>query len=282
MNNPQQGILPPPQSGPPAQDMSALFAAVGQQPPSQQNAYQQGFQPPQPPPSQYPQQPPVPPQFQGIFPPSIPAPPAVPQFAPAPPASSASNPIAALASILPPQILTNPEQLTQVLKLFQELSQAGIPQEQWGPVLAALYPQNQAAPAQAPSWQAPPQNDYGSSRYGDQNGRRDRSRSPDYQRDRGSAANRRPSPVYGTYDASAAKEVDAYQDDSDRRGRRQGGGANGKFRRRSPLAAARPTSMDPTSMPKNISPKWTDMDPNIPPGHVKGGWNCLTLPDIRR
>ena len=148
---------------------------------------------------------------------------------------------------------------------------AGIPQEQWSPVVAALYPPNAqiaapaAAPAGVPSWQAPQQQEgYGAradrfeSTYGGgMNGRRDRSRSPEQRRDRGG---RRASPVYGTYDASA-RDGDNSMDDG-RGGRRQG---SDRFRQRSP-----PGSRDENAGPNgNSRPKWTDIDSTLPPGHIK-------------
>ena len=177
--------------------------------------------------------------------------------------------------MIPPHILGNPEQLNKVLQLFQELMKAGIPQEQWGPVVAALYPsapQGQAPSATAPpSWQPPAQqqNDYGSrdgryeSSYGGYDARRDRSRSPDYRRDRGANAGRRPSPVYGTYDASA-KDAENNQDDDSRGGRRQGAG--GRFRQRTPPGTRNDTGPLP---PGGGGPKWTDIDRNLKPGFIK-------------
>ncbi|KAF2156186.1 hypothetical protein K461DRAFT_275300 [Myriangium duriaei CBS 260.36] len=261
----------PPQVSAPPQNLSALLAGLGNvsnvpvppppQPPQQVQAPPQYSMPPQ---FQQPtpqhttiQTPALPPNLAALFP----GPPSV-QAAPPPP----ENPLAALANLLPPNILNNPQQLTQALQLFGELAKNNIPQDQWGPVLAALYPQSTTAqppaPAALPSWQPPAVQsgqDHGSNV--DYSRKRDRSRSPDHRRDGGHAVNRRPSPVYGTYNA-ASKDANE-QNDSDSRGRRQGA----KYRQRTPPKRRESNGTNP-SMPAN-QPKWISHDPSIPQNSIK-------------
>lgn len=178
----------------------------------------------------------------------------------APTPVAAQNPLAALTSSIPPHILQDQAKLTQVLQIFQGLAQQGIPQEQWAPVIQALYPQP-AAPARGPlpGWPQQPTDSYIPSREPDHNRNRDRSRSPDY-RDR--SANRRPSPVYGVYDASTAQSH--IQDEpNDRRNRRQGSRG---FRQRSPL---RDNGRTASPLPPSTRPKYVEIDPTLPPGHIK-------------
>lgn len=272
-NNSKPAVLPPPPPPPqapaPTQDLSALLANISRQAPPPAATPQNFALPPAPPqfggafPPPQPNQLSLPPQLQGMFPPPPQqAPP--PQFQPPPPAA---NPIAALSSLLPPHILGNPQALTQVLTLFQDLAKAGIPQEQWGPVITALYPA-QPAPTAAPAWQPPQQNENGNRNggfdsfgaYNNQGGRRDRSRSPDFGHNR-NVPGRRPSPVYGTYDAAAASGADGYQDDGGR-GRGKGGR---QYRQRTP---PRNGGLD-NLIPGSIAPKWTDIDPTIAPGSIK-------------
>ncbi|GAM83634.1 hypothetical protein ANO11243_016220 [Dothideomycetidae sp. 11243] len=158
-----------------------------------------------------------------------------------------------------------------------QLAKNNIPQDQWGPVLAALYPQNAStqppAPVPPPGWQPPNAQvgqDYGSSL--EQSRKRDRSRSPDYHRDGGHGSNRRPSPVYGTYDPTIKDPQE--QNESEARGRR-----GGKYRQRSPQRGrnsngngtgngnANSHSNTPT-MPSS-RPKWLSHDPSIPANHIK-------------
>lgn len=275
---------PPPQASA-APNLSALLAGFGGA---------NGIIAPPPQPPQQPQVPPppsfvMPPQYQQsapLQPPALTNPAIPPQFAaflPPPPVAqaapppSAENPLAALASLLPPNILNNPQQLTQALQLFGELAKNNIPQDQWGPVLAALYPQNAStqppAPVPPPGWQPPNAQvgqDYGSSL--EQSRKRDRSRSPDYHRDGGHGSNRRPSPVYGTYDPTIKDPQE--QNESEARGRR-----GGKYRQRSPQRGrnsngngtgngnANSHSNTPT-MPSS-RPKWLSHDPSIPANHIK-------------
>lgn len=261
----QTAPAPPPALPAPApQDLSAILSSLGQ--PQSLPQAQPVMTTPVPQLPQFstplpPQQTSMPPQFPALFP----GPPPLPipqQFQPPP--QQPQNPMAALAALIPPHILSNPDQLTKVLQLFQELMKANIPQDQWGPVVAALYPPSGqqptasfpqpsvAQPMPTPSWQPSQQNDY---RGG---GRRDRSRSPDFRRDRGNNPGRRPSPVYGVYDASV-REVN---DGDDHKGRRQG---SGRYRQRTP-----PGGRDDFEAPThNLRPKWTDLDPTVKPGHIK-------------
>ena len=271
---PQRTAPPPPPPVSAPQDLSALLSSLSQ--PQSQPQQQPAITTPVPPMPQFnaplpPPQPAMPPQFASMFSGAA-APPPPPQH------SQPQDPMAALAALIPPHILGNPDQLTKVLQLFAELMKANIPQEQWGPVVAALYPPHGQQPTAAfpppaaapqmptPSWQPPQQNGYGAPEgrfeppYGNGGARRDRSRSPDFRRDRGSNSGRRPSPVYGVYDAST-RDVNDSQDD-DHRGRRQG---SGRFRQRTP-----PGSRDDFDAPThNLRQKWTDLDPTVKPGHIK-------------
>ncbi|KAH0177204.1 hypothetical protein KCU86_g15657, partial [Aureobasidium melanogenum] len=81
---------------------------------------------------------------------------------------------------------------------------------------------------------------------------------------------RRASPVYGTYDASLAQSTqDQAASNSDRRGGKgRGRGGRNDYRQRTPPSARTPQADEPL-VPRNINPKWTDMDNTIPPGHIK-------------
>lgn len=273
---PMPAAPPPPQhAAAPAHDLTALFAGTNHShqaplaPPPQPGFHmpygqQQQYSAPMsvPLPSQIPMPLPI---HQG-YPPMYQVPTPVQQAPPPPP----QNPLGALASLLPPHILGNPDQLAQVLQLFQGLAAQGIPQDQWAPVLAALYPQQQQTTAVATSDWVTSQDDYQThDTYG---GRRDqsydrgrrRSRSPDYRRDNN---NRRGSPVYGTYDASAANSSsDApAPHQSDKRGKK--GGRN--YRQRTPTTTRNGRLDSPGAIPQGLNPKWTDIDPSVPPGHIK-------------
>ncbi|PIA98743.1 Rpb7-binding protein seb1 [Cercospora beticola] len=220
----QQG-LPPPQA---FQQQMPQFPPYGfSAPPSAPPMGTPVYAPPPPQhfqayPQQYPPQPPSVPQSYSIAPP--------PQQAPPP-----ADPLAPLRGLLPENILNDREKLVPALQLLQDLQKEGIPPEKWGPVLEAF--EQQYAPA-VPSYGA--QGDYGNAR--------GRSRSPE--RGRGG----RGSPVYGTYDANAAKQND---------GGRNGGG-RGRYRQRSPIRNSPGTANGRPMQPKNIQ-----YDPSLPPDNIK-------------
>jgi len=255
-------------------DLASILAGIGQPrvpqgaPQQPQPIYGHSYQAPTP---VNPPAPVAPPQsYQPYYQPQTPVQPAPIQ----PP--TAANPLGALASLLPPHVLSNPAILTQVLHLLQGLQQEGIPQEQWGAVILALYPPPQAntATAPTPTWAGSTQDGYQShtDTYGgyrdrspDRSGRR-RSRSPDFRSQKSAA--RRGSPVYGTYDASVATVDDHAQSSqySDKRGRGRGGRT---YRQRSP-PPTRNGHQEPPNVPyQPNAPKWTDIDPALPAGHIK-------------
>jgi len=178
----------------------------------------------------------VPPQLSALFPNGPPA-----------PKSGAAQPpqdaIAALATLLPPQILGNPEQLTKALQLFSELAKANIPQDQWGTVLAAVFPQPSMPmtnPLPSPSnrsWQPPSDQQH----HSNTPVRRDRSRSPDF------------------------KQRDHYQN---------GGYSNSRnspdrYRQRSPIVDDHSSYRQTTESMNNNKPKWITYDRSVPPGNIK-------------
>ncbi|KAK4987819.1 hypothetical protein LTR50_004372 [Elasticomyces elasticus] len=195
--------------------------------------------------------------------------------APAPAMPTAQNDLLTfLSSILPANVAREPTKLAQALQLFQELTQRGIPQDQWAPVLAALDSSLQSAPPQQ-TWVPPVQSSLqsheplpapnyvsydGLARY------RQRSRSPEPRGERNGNTNRRPSPVYGTYDAAAAQaQAQHRQEEADRRNKSRMGGR--QYRQRSPVGAKNGRGDSP--IVAQIRPKWTDVDTNVPNGHIK-------------
>ncbi|KAI4838675.1 hypothetical protein E4T44_08117, partial [Aureobasidium sp. EXF-8845] len=239
-----RGYGQPPQAPP---------ASYGYPAPPPHQSYGQAYQPPTPvtamPPS-------YPPQYH------TPAP--YQQAPPQPPAPSPAG------SFLPAHILNNPQILPNVLQLIQGLSQEGIPQEQWGAVLSALYPPPQQGP---PAQDAYPPRIEDRVHYRDRSrdrGGRNRSRSPEPLRNNNNNNNpgRRASPVYGTYDASLAQSAQDHANSDRRGGRGRGRGGRNDYRQRTPPSAHTPQA-DESLAPRNINPKWTDMDNTIPPGHIK-------------
>ncbi|KAI9752777.1 MAG: hypothetical protein M4579_005483 [Chaenotheca gracillima] len=218
--------------------------------------------------------------------------------------NATSNPLAALAAAMPPQANAGAamggaasgadgNSLQNQLMLIQFLMQQGVPQQQWGPVIAALT-QAGAAPgaagagrgagdgqpwsqAGAPSaW-----NDDRSSRDQDRSDPRrqsppsryprDRSRSPPpaWRRDVASPprAARRPSPVYGEYGGDSNDRSGGHGDSYDRRGRERGGrGYGNDYRQRSPRRRS-PSPRRPPAPPEGA--KWMDHDPTVPKDSIK-------------
>ncbi|KAI9746971.1 MAG: hypothetical protein M1815_004793 [Lichina confinis] len=194
------------------------------------------------------------------------------------------------------------ENLQQQLELIRVLMQQGIPQEQWGPILAALSASN-ANPAMAgmagmaglaaagagpaPAWPPPNQAGWATDQSRDQNradrGRssppsryRDRSRSPrpwGRERDR-SPPRRRDSPIYGDYSGDSPGRDDPYE----RRGRGgRGGRGRDDYRQRSPPTNRRGWSPNDRDRDRDVDrypippvgPKWFDYDPTIGKDNIK-------------
>lgn len=167
-----------------------------------------------------------------------------------------------LASIIPPNIAHDPVKIQQHLQLLQQLVQLGVPPDQWNTVIAAMQaaqqnPQQQQTSQQPPQPQtAPPPQYQQPPRQGYQNTTRDRSRSP---------PRRRASPSYGDY-----------------RGNDSG------YRQRSPPRGGNSPSMQADMIPLG-EPKWTEIDPSLPAGHIKvlsrtlfvGGTTC-SEPELRQ
>lgn len=193
---------------------------------------------------------------------------------PVPQPSAQQNPLGALASLLPPHVISNPGLLTQVLTLLQGFQQEGIPQEQWGAVIAALYPAPQdnntsAATSNSRGGAAnesyPRSDAHGSYRDRSRDRGRARSRSPDSRAPK--SANRRPSPVYGTYDALVANSQG--EDPSSQYSSKAGRGRGGRtYRQRTP-PMARSEHQDMPAAAAVPGPKWTEIDPTMPAGHIK-------------
>ncbi|KAF7195684.1 Protein NRD1 [Pseudocercospora fuligena] len=241
---------PPPGQLPP--NLAALFqqqqhqhhAPPPPQPPQPIAVPQQHYPysgPPSAPPLPHPAYQAPPPAFPG-YPPQ--PPPSIPQaYSVAPPPQQpppAADALAPLRGILPPNILNDNQKLVPALQLLQDLQKDGITPDKWGPVLKAFEEQFQPAP---PAYNA--QGDYGRGR--------GRSRSPD----RGGRGGRG-SPVYGSYDAGAAKRQG--EEHRDQRGGR------GRYRQRSPIR----NSPGPGSFGgRGMQPKYIAYDNTLPPDHIK-------------
>ncbi len=214
-----------------------------------------------------------------------------------PPAMNAIATPAPVPAMPPQQPVPGTEPLQQQLMLVQLLIQQGIPQEQWGPILAAFSAGN-ANPALplAPAWAAPnaahgywnqaqsrdrpspPEANRGGGGGRSPPGRyqRDRSRSPqpwgrdrDRDRDRDiTPPRRRDSPIYGEYNGDSPGRHDSY----DRRGRGRGGRGRDDYRQRSPPANRRGWSPGDNDryVPPPGGPKWVDYDSTIGKDNIKG------------
>lgn len=188
----------------------------------------------------------LPPGFPG-FPPQ-PPPSIPPQFAQAPPPQPApqqqADLLAPLRSMLPQNIINDQAKLVQALNLLQDLQKAGLPMEQWGPIVQAFSEQH----ADQGSAQA---------QYGGQDGYgrgRGRSRSPD--RGHRGGAGGRGSPVYGSYQGP--------QQDEQRNGR--GGRKQDRYRQRSPM---RNSPMPNFGAQGSLQPKFIAYDNSLPPDHIR-------------
>ncbi len=220
------------------------------------------------------------------------------------PANAQAHPLGQIASLLSaPTGGIGPETLQQ-LQLLQLIQAQGVPQDQWGTVLALLMSSNAGAGvangnnALAPAWlnaggqEAWAGRNEAQSR--DRNGYSDqynirsppgryhqplsRSRSPptwDRRRDH-SPPRRRDSPVYGEYsgDPRNGNRGDSY----DRRGRGRGQARGGGYRQRSPDSRRR--SLSPYTLPPP-GPKWVDYDYSLGEGMIKGKY-MSHKPDYQR
>ncbi|KAI9699339.1 MAG: hypothetical protein M1836_002949 [Candelina mexicana] len=212
------------------------------------------------------------------------------------------NPLAALAAMLPQtNVPGGADALQQQLVILQQLAQAGVPQDQWATLLAAINPGGLNAPVPnvsngvPPGW-SQPEHAGGSNGWSgrdnfqsrDRNGfneqslrsppnryrARSRSRSPSgWNRGRESPVpRRRDSPIYGEYNGDSAGRNGNRGDNYDRRGRGRGGRGRGNdYRQRSPPPgrngrSSSPRRQEPLPPP---GPKWVDYDPSIGQGNIK-------------
>ena len=195
-------------------------------------------------------------------------------------------------AMLPPGMTQ--ETFQQQLSVLQLLTAQGVPQEQWGPILAAVMSggaggagtSGVANPyaAQQPSWQQNSNFGGASSMSRDRNGYNDqnmqspsgrtrnprsRSRSPqgwDRRRDI-TPPRRRDSPVYGDYRGETSRDNDRGNFGASGRGRAQGD----SYRRRSPDRFRR--SPSPHRQGNGLpapGPKWIDFDRSLGDGMIKG------------
>lgn len=206
-----------------------------------------------------------------------------------------SNPVAALTALLPqatptPNANPNPvaDALQQQLALIQLLAQQGIPQENWGPFLAAVSGGQNAGPTAgtAAAWQQPSAqqgwtDQMSRDRIGGSSGERirsppsrrhqdrSRSRSPPggRRRDRdGSPPRRRDSPTYGEYSGEGGSRGDVYG----WRGR-DGGRGRDSYRQRSPAdRRGRGSNTPDRHGPPAGPPKWVEYDPTLGKDNIKG------------
>ncbi|KAI9782205.1 MAG: hypothetical protein M1839_005319 [Geoglossum umbratile] len=229
------------------------------------------------------------------------------------PNAQQQNPLGALASMFPQaQANPAPEVLQQQLMLLQVLAQQGIPQDQWGPIIAALNANSTSGTTSSPAWnsQATAWSGRTEDPSRDRNGRhephlhsppnryRERSRSPPaWGRDRDSPVpRRRDSPTYGEYngdsDSRPGNRGEGWDRRGDRGGKARGGrGRGAEYRRRSPVPARR-RSASPHDRrrdgPAAGAPKWVDYDYSIGSDKIKvlsrtlfvGGVTC-TEDDLR-
>lgn len=207
-----------------------------------------------------PQQPvyPPPPQFAG-YPPQ--PPPSIPQgysVAPPPPQymqpPPQADPLAPLRGFLPENIINDQQKLIPALQLLQDLQKDGIPPDKWGPVLKAFEEQYQPPAPAPPAYGA--QSDYGRGR--------GRSRSPERG---GGGRGGRGSPVYGSYDAEAARRQ--AEDNRDNRGiHNNGGGGRGRYRQRSPIRNS-PAPGGMNGGGHGMQPKIIGYDGSLPADNIK-------------
>lgn len=250
-----QAIAPPAQP-PIPQDPSALYAALTNF--GQQNSQTNGA----------PAAPPVPAFMQNMVPPPPPG------FVPPPP------PAAVAPSSALPVVPNGADPLTA--QILQAMSSGLIAPDQAIQVLSAMASAQGSAPPSlqlptAPQSQAQAhvqpisQNNMQQKRYeqGD-NGQRDRSRSPDYDRRQSPQKsppnpNRRASPTYGVYDPSSGDGTPGQFDRGDRgrgRGKQRGNDRNDYRQRSPPRRQASPHNTYGNS-------KFIDWDDSLPRDHIR-------------
>lgn len=142
-------------------------------------------------------------------------------------------------------MLTDPQKLQQAIGLLSDLAKQGIPQDQWGPVIQALHPE--------PAY--PQQASYQGGGYDPYRGR-ERSRSPQ----RGGAARKRASPVYGSFE-----EVARMKREEEERKEREAFRNRRNYRDRSPMQSQ---SAAP-AINGNGTAKYIGFDNHVPDGHIK-------------
>jgi len=215
------------------------------------------------------------------------------------PTNTQAHPLGQIASLLSaPTGGIGPETLQQ-LQLLQFIQAKGVPQDQWGTLLALLMSGNAGAGiangnnALAPAWahaggqnawagrnepESRDRNGYGDQYMRSPPGRHhqplSRSRSPptwDRRRDQ-SPPRRRDSPVYGEYSGDRnGNRGDNYDRRGRGRGQGQGQARGAGYRQRSPDSRRR--SLSPLPPP---GPKWVDYDYSIGEGMIKGKQLCLS------
>lgn len=206
--------------------------------------------------------------------------------------SNMAAPVGSQPSLLPPGGID--PALQQQLVILKMLSDQGVPQDQWGQIIAALTAAGATGavngamaglPASYAGAGAAAQNSFGAvgmrpDESRDRNGYRDRSPAGRYrQRSRsrspqrewnahGSPPRRRGSPTFGGYRA-----------DDRERGARGRGGRDNDYRQRSPQTGRRGRSPTP---PRNFDgshnggEKWIDHDASIGKGNIKGILSTLS------
>jgi protein NRD1 len=186
--------------------------------------------------------------------------------------------VASPAPPAPPAGL-NPDLQRQIM-IIKTLSEAGVPQDQWGPIIAALStaqngslpPGNSATPpvapppvTQYPGPGAPPSNGWSNSSSRDQFRHDDDNlRSPQGRYRRRS---RSPSPGRGwnTRDSPTARRHDGHDD----RGRNGNGDNYDRYRQRSPQRRGSPAPHSNYYDGRSGGAKWIDHDPHLPKGSIK-------------
>jgi protein NRD1 len=262
----QQPVAPTPAPVPAAQqqqDQSNLYAAFAGL--GQQNAQTNGA-PLAPPSLSFPQNM-VPPPPPGFVPPPPPGP--TGQSALPPPPAGANDMTGQILQAMSAGLIA-PDQAIQVLNAMAAAQNGGAAMPAMQPTVAppvaqlAFQPEPQNLGAQ--NGTQPERYDPNESRF------RDRSRSPDYQRQQSPprrsppSVNRRESPTYGVYDPNAGPEGNQNRGDRGRGRGKQRGGRNDRneYRQRSPPRRQ-------SSPPRNSygNSKYIEWDNTLPRDHIR-------------
>lgn len=176
-----------------------------------------------------------------------------------------------------PQVAMDPAVQRQLV-ILKTLADQGVPQEQWGPIIAALTAAPGAAGINSPAANGPQtQNGWGSrpDESRDHNAYGGGPRSPGGGQYHGRSRSQSPSRGWGARDSPNSRRHDPYGrdvargDDNERAGR---GGHTDGYRQRSPTGRrGRSPSPNPNHMNGNgTAKKWTEYDPTIGKGNIKG------------